>query len=284
MLNYRQAPPPPALCGVVARFSQRRCSDAHRHIPAFGLPARLDRFIEFYLGEPVRVGQAGEAPGAVPDIVLVAPHTRPGKRLQMVGDVDTFTIHFEPTGLHRLFGLPLRGLADQALAAGDALGREVQALRDRLARADSFEARAACAAAWLGARLAVARPADDLDAAVAAWRSDDEGRPVADLARLLGCSERHLHRRFVERTGLAPALHGRLLRFQSLLDAHACAPQAPLTELALQAGYFDQSHCIRDCRAFTGQPPRAFLAAWPDLGRPDAGHVRFVQSSGRGPA
>lgn len=141
MLNYRQTPPPPALRGVVARFSQRRCADAPRHIPAFGLPARLDRFIEFYLGEPVRVGQAGEPAGAAPEIVLVAPHARPGKRLQMVGDVDTFTIHFEPTGLHRLFGLPLQGLADQALVASDALGREVLALRDQLARADHFEAR-----------------------------------------------------------------------------------------------------------------------------------------------
>lgn len=282
MLSYRQTPPSPALSGVVARFSQRRCRQAHRHVPAFGLPARLDRFIEFYLGEPVRVGWSDEAPGAVPDVVLVAPHTRPGKRLQMVGDVDTFTIHFEPTGLHRLFGLPLRGLADEALPAHDALGRRVLALRDRLARADRFEDRVAMAQAWLAECLVQARGADALDALLTRWQAqpaggahaaevDDEwaeaGR-VAVWARQLGWSERHLHRRFVERTGLAPALHGRLLRFQALMQAHARSPQAPLTDLALQAGYFDQSHCIRDCRAFTGQPPRVFLAAWPDLGRP----------------
>lgn len=268
MMNYRQTPPVPALRGVVARFSQRRCVDAHRHVPAFGLPARLDRFIEFYLGEPVRVGVDGDVPRTVPDIVLVAPHTRPGKRLQMVGDVDNFTIHFEPTGLHRLFGLPLRGLGDQALLATDVLGRQVLALRDRLARADGFEARVACANAWLSELLGLARSADALDAAAGAWRRDGDDAGVAGWARRLGWSERHLHRSFVERTGLSPALHGRLLRFQGLMDAHARAPLASLTELALQAGYFDQSHCIRDCRAFTGQPPRAFLAAWPDLGRP----------------
>jgi AraC-like DNA-binding protein len=277
MLTYRQTPPAPALCGVVARFSQRRCRDVHRHVPAFGLPARLDRFIEFYLGEPVRVGWDGEAPSAAPDVVLVAPHTRPGKRLQLLGDIDTFTIHFEPTGLHRLFGLPLRGLADEAPSAVDALGRPVLELRDRLARVASFEARVACAQAWLGERLAAARGGDALDALVNTWhpRGAVEGdvelsqaRRVATWARQLGWSERHLHRRFVERTALAPALHGRLLRFQGLMQAHARSPQAPLTDLALAAGYFDQSHCIRDCRAFTGQPPRAFLAAWPDLGRP----------------
>lgn len=267
MLNYRQAPPPPALRGVVARFSQRRCADAHRHVPTFGLPARIDRFIEFYLGEPVRVGVDGDVLRRVPDIVLVGPHTRPGKRLQMVGEVDTFTLHFEPTGLHRLFGLPMQGLGDLALPAADALGPQALALRDHLARAHAFEARVALASAWLLARLASARPADAFDQAVAAWRHGEGEAPVAAWARRLGWSERHLHRRFVERTGLAPALHGRLLRFQALMDAHAQAPQASLTTLAMEAGYFDQSHCIRDCRAFTGQPPRAFLDAWPDLGR-----------------
>ena len=268
MLTYRQAPPPPALGGVVARFSQRRCMQAHRHVPAFDLPARLDRFIEFYLGEPVQVGVDGGQPRAAPDIVLVAPHTRPGKRLQMVGDIDTFTIHLEPTGLHRLFGLPLRGLGDQALPAGDLLGRQVLALRDRLARAGDFDARVACAVAWLAGLLGRARPADALDAAVGAWHRHGDAAAVAGWARRLGCSERHLHRGFVERTGLSPSLHGRLLRFQALMGAHARTPQASLTELAHEAGYFDQSHCIRDCRAFTGQPPRAFLAAWPELGRP----------------
>lgn len=266
MLTYRQSPAPPALRGVVARFSQRRCPDAQRHVPAFGLPARTDQFIEFYLGEPVRVSVDGAAPAVVPEIVLVAPHTRPGKSLQMVGDIDTFTIHFEPTGLHRLFGLPLRGLGDQAVAAGDLLGRRVQGLRAELARAGSFEARVASACLWLAGPLAAARAADALDAAAASWRQD--GASVSVWARRLGWSERHLHRSFVERTGLSPRLHGRLVRFQHLMDAHARQPHASLTELALDAGYYDQAHCIRDCRAFTGQPPAAFLAAWPDLGRP----------------
>ncbi len=265
MLSYCHAAPPPVLAGVVARFSQRRCADAHRHVPVFGLPARIDRFIEFYLGEPVHVGEDGGEPRAAPDIVLVAPHTRPGKQLQMVGDVDTFTVHFEPTGLHRLFGLPLRGLVDQAAPAVDLLGPPVRRLRDDLAREPTFDARVDIACRWLAERLPSVRPADALDAAACAWRAGDAA--VAPWARRLGWSERHLHRRFVERTGLAPALHGRLLRFQGLIDAHAQAPQASLTELALVAGYFDQSHCIRDCRAFTGQSPGAFLAAWPDLGR-----------------
>ncbi|MFG6466292.1 AraC family transcriptional regulator [Roseateles sp. BYS87W] len=267
MLNYRQAPPPPALQGVVARFSQRRCVDAQHHIPAFGLPARLDRFIEFYLGEPVRVAVDAQAPVAAPDIVLVAPHTRPGKRLHLVGDVDTFTVHFEPTGLHRLFGLSLQSLDNLAVPANQLVGPGVLELRDRLARAHGFEARVQAASGWLLERLASSRPADALDRAVAAWRLEDGVAPVATWACRLGWSERHLHRRFLERTGLSPALHGRLLRFQALMAAHARAPQAALTTLALEAGYFDQSHCIRDCRAFTGEAPRAFLSQWPDLGR-----------------
>ncbi len=265
-MDHRQAPPSLALRAVVARFSQRRCADAHLHVPSFGLPARASRFIEFYLGEPVRVGVDGDEPRAVPDIVLVAPHTRPGKQMRMVGALDTFTVHFEATGLHRLFGLPLRGLADHAVPASDVPGRQIVALRDRLARADGFDARVACANEWLTDRLDKARPADALDVTASAWRPEGAAGHVAAAARRHGWSERHLHRSFVARTGLSPTLHARLLRFQRLQALHGHAPHTPLTELALDAGYFDRSHCIRDCKAFTGQPPGVFLTTWRELG------------------
>jgi len=267
MLSYLAAPPHAALRGVVLRFSQRRCRDAHRQVPAFGLPARTDQFIEFYLGEPVQVAQGGGAPSPAPEIVLVAPHTRPGTRLQMWGDIDTFTVHFQPTGLHRLFGLPLQGLTDQGLPAVDVLDRQVLDLRDALAAAPDFAGRVAGAQAWLAQRLLSARAADGLD--LAALRlAADTSLPLRTLAQLANCSERHLHRRLVERCGVAPKLFARLLRFQGLLAAQRREPTESLTALALQAGYFDQAHCIRDCREFTGQAPRAFLAAWPDLGAP----------------
>ena len=45
-----------------------------------------------------------------------------------------------------------------------------------------------------------------------------------------------------------------------------------LAEMALAAGYADQSHLTRDCRAITGLTPAAFLAdyflTFPDMSDP----------------
>lgn len=83
---------------------------------------------------------------------------------------------------------------------------------------------------------------------------------IGALAADTGWSERHLTRVFIERTGLAPKLYARLTRFHAVLAAQARLPQASLSALALDGGYFDQAHFIRDCREFTGAAPRAFLA------------------------
>ena len=44
---------------------------------------------------------------------------------------------------------------------------------------------------------------------------------------------------------------------------------ASFAELAARAGYADQAHLVRDCRAITGLPPRRFFAhalpTFPDM-------------------
>ncbi|HEY3468674.1 MAG TPA: helix-turn-helix domain-containing protein, partial [Amycolatopsis sp.] len=71
-------------------------------------------------------------------------------------------------------------------------------------------------------------------------------------------SERRLRRRFVQAVGYGPATYLRVTRFQR---AVALAPHSPgLAALAAAAGYADQAHLSRDCRALTGLTPRAYFA------------------------
>jgi hypothetical protein len=115
-----------------------------------------------------------------------------------------------------------------------------------LARGRADPAQIAEAAALL-ARPGAPRAAPD----VAAARLEDPG-PFA-------VSERRLRRRFVQAVGYGPATYLRVSRFQR---AVALAPRAPgLAALAAAAGYSDQAHLSRDCRALTGLTPRAYFRA-----------------------
>ncbi len=70
-------------------------------------------------------------------------------------------------------------------------------------------------------------------------------------------SERRLRRRFVQAVGYGPATYLRVSRFQR---AVALAPHVRgLAALAAAAGYADQAHLSRDCRALTGLTPRRYF-------------------------
>ena len=72
------------------------------------------------------------------------------------------------------------------------------------------------------------------------------------------------HRRFIEvfrdQVGLTPKVYWRLQRFRQVLQRVHRAPRVEWADLALECGYYDQAHFIRDFRAFSGLSPSAYLA------------------------
>jgi AraC-like DNA-binding protein len=91
--------------------------------------------------------------------------------------------------------------------------------------------------------------------AVSVLRSDPD-TPVSALAGEVGLSERQLRRRFEVAVGYGPKRLGRVFRFQRLLDLiHASHDVPRWSQLALAAGYADQSHMINECVALAGRPP-----------------------------
>lgn len=79
---------------------------------------------------------------------------------------------------------------------------------------------------------------------------------LADQANL---SPRQFRRRCLEESGLPPKQLSRVLRFRRACTL-AGAGGADWAEVALDAGYFDQSHLIRDFREFSGQTPMAVFS------------------------
>jgi AraC-like DNA-binding protein len=81
-------------------------------------------------------------------------------------------------------------------------------------------------------------------------------QPVSSLASAVGLSERQLRRRFRAAVGYGPKRLGRIFRFQRLMDLiHAADDRMRWAELAIEAGYADQSHMINECLVLAGAPP-----------------------------
>ena len=74
----------------------------------------------------------------------------------------------------------------------------------------------------------------------------------------MGLSKRQFERRFVAHWGMAPKQFQVIARLNSTLwHALANAPSGPGAELAVDQGYYDQSHMGRDVRRLAGHPLQA---------------------------
>lgn len=94
----------------------------------------------------------------------------------------------------------------------------------------------------------------------------------AALADRLQMSTRQLHRRSLHSFGYGIATLVRLLRFQRFLALFDANPTSSLASLATTAGFTDQAHLSRECRAITGMSPTKFFTRWfptfPDMSDP----------------
>jgi AraC-like DNA-binding protein len=80
---------------------------------------------------------------------------------------------------------------------------------------------------------------------------------VRTLAQDLGVSQDALEKHFRRIVGASPKQFATIVRLRQAVELSRQSPS--LTALALDAGYYDQSHFIRDFRAITGDAPGHFF-------------------------
>lgn len=162
-----------------------------------------------------------------------------------------------PVGARLIFGVPMHELSERIVDFCDVMGREGVRLETRIAEAADWETRFDLLDRFLLQRVAEAQPVSG--AVRYAWQRLNEtgGRvAVSTLADELHWSRKHLANRFHADVGLAPKTIARLLRFRRVVDTPD--PSACWSEVALDAGYFDQAHLIRDFQQFAGMTPVEF--------------------------
>ncbi len=81
---------------------------------------------------------------------------------------------------------------------------------------------------------------------------------VRELQDRVAITERQLQRLFNKYVGLPPKFYCRIIRFSHIFGLME-QRDASWVEIALESGYYDQSHFIRNFKAFTGEDPSAYL-------------------------
>jgi len=81
---------------------------------------------------------------------------------------------------------------------------------------------------------------------------------ISELAEYCQVSARQLERGFRHVIGTSPKVFARTIRFQEAQRRLMFNPDADLSSLTYECGYFDQAHFIKDFREFTGKTPTEY--------------------------
>jgi AraC-like DNA-binding protein len=170
-------------------------------------------------------------------------------------------VKFRPGGFSGYLGRPVHEITDRALALGDVFGPDGDALaRETAAHADPA-AKLVLAEAFLRDRMPPSDPEVELvHAVVVDMLAVDPGATVAEIAGRHAVSTRTLQRLFRRHVGVGPKWVLRRYRLQEAAEQLAAGERSDWTRLALDLGYFDHAHFIRDFRAVVGRSPSEYEA------------------------
>jgi AraC-like DNA-binding protein len=170
-------------------------------------------------------------------------------------------VNFTPVGAYQFLGLPMHELTNRVVELEDVMGAEAPRLVASLIGAATAQARFDMLDAMIARRLAQSVPASE--GVAWAWRQLETTHGRTAISRLtsdLGWSRKQTVARFREQVGLPPKTLARILRFQHAVRLTERSDEGRWAQVALQAGYYDQAHLIRDFRAFAQSTPGAYVA------------------------
>ena len=186
---------------------------------------------------------------------VAGPDTGPVRTVMKAGTLIV-GIRFRPSAGGPALGVPLSELRDQRVDLEDLRRRDARRLPGSL-----DPGTAAICALDLAASLVADVDPDPAATRAAVLLADPRAR-AEDVAADVGLSMRQLRRRCHTVVGYGPKTLQRVLRFRRFvarLDAGPPRGQRvhDLAALAAQAGYADQAHLTRECRALAGLTPAA---------------------------
>jgi len=170
-------------------------------------------------------------------------------------------VKFRPGGFSGFLTRPVHEITDRAVSLRDAFGADGDRLAREAARHDEPAAKTALAEAFLRERMPPPDAEVDLVQEVVVDMLDvDPGTTVAEIAKRHAVSTRTLQRLFRRHVGVGPKWVLRRYRLQEAAEQLAAGERSDWTRLALDLGYFDHAHFIRDFRAVVGRSPAEYEA------------------------
>lgn len=168
---------------------------------------------------------------------------------------------FKEGGFTAFTKIPPHELFGQSISTENVfLSIELVEISERLAEAETNRDRIEIMEAFLLRKLIHRKPDHLVDHAIHIIKKQSGAIRIKELATSLHISQDPFEKRFRALIGSTPKQYASIVRLRNLIRKYPS--NASLTEASYEAGYFDQSHFIKDFRLFTGHTPKDFFSSF----------------------
>jgi AraC-like DNA-binding protein len=251
--GYREYAPPAAMAHFCDALWMHRTTTApaqaspgaaHRVLPGLGVSLAFQGF------------RADDGTPIATSPFIIGP-TRHAHVFDLVPGRELAAVRIKPEWVGPLLGIDPLAIENQVTELRGVHPELADRLQDALGRTRSVEAAVRVLMDELvRVRTAAGTPPSGLTAASLELVRRSGGRlPCERLASAVGLSERHFRRQVHDSTGVSPKTYARVLRFVGAMLTADRQARPAWADIAVQAGYCDQSHLIRECVALAGGSP-----------------------------
>lgn len=196
---------------------------------------------------------------------VLSPFTLTGLRksdrlINYAMDTANILVFFREAAAHAFIKEPLHELFEDSVSLDYFAGyKDLSALEDQLAAAADNLGRIGIVEQFLLARLYNHQPDPLVAAALEKIHAAKGMIRIKELAQALYISQDAFEKRFRRSVGVAPKQFAFITKMKGVV-ARALNNQS-MTDIAFDAGYYDQPHFNKDFKLFTGQTPTEFMKA-----------------------
>jgi AraC-like DNA-binding protein len=218
-------------------------------------PPRPEQVLSFFPFEPETIVSKGKKIESV-RCAFTGQHDSVFDRF-VRNEFLCFQIVFQPSGFYLLTGMHAFETRNQYLHAPDVFNGPFDEVNDRLYCAKSYDDMLAIADNFVS-RLRTKKTATPFDQVANCLLTNNGNTSLDWLASQSSLSIKQFERNFKMRTGVTPKTFMRIRRFDNAFRMKNQFPDLDWLSVAINCGYYDYQHLVKDYLDFTSLTPPAF--------------------------
>jgi AraC-like DNA-binding protein len=238
-------------------------------IPFITCLANTEQNLYFYINDPVKTVPAPNVEITAPRVVVTGPKYKP---VGLLFGKDHLMIKcaFYPTGTYRLLGIDMQRTVNTGVNATEFWGNEADEIAKQLHTAPSYDAMIDIIDSFITLKFQQScRPEEPIDKVAIQMLDPLLHYSLTEWASIACLSLRQFERNFITRVGISPKLFIRIVRFEYAMNIKNNYSEKNWSEIALECGYTDSSHLLREFKEFAEFAPGRFYM------QPTSGHSEF---------